>query len=87
MTLYFKKELEKNRAFILPVSINETGIDIVGTLHSSDWLETHTRGLVWHNIYQPVLKLVARQVGTHKSWRVGLCAGQTLKQKEKRDTF
>lgn len=65
-----------------PVSINEAGIDVVGSFHSSDWLQTHTRGLVGHDIHQPVFELVAWQIGTHKPWCVGLGTGQTLKYKK-----
>lgn len=52
--------------FFRPVSINEASVDVVRSLHSSDWLQTHTRGLVGHDVHQPVLELVAWQVGTHK---------------------
>lgn len=90
MILYLKnaiRHFEKNWGFILPISINEAGINIVRSLHSSDWLQTHTCGLIWHDVYQPVLKLVAGQIGTHKPWCVGLSAGQTLKQREKESEF
>ena len=43
----------------LPVPINETGIDVVRALNSSNWLKTHSCGLVWHYVNKAVLELVA----------------------------
>lgn len=71
----------KNNSFFWPVSINEAGVDVVRPLHSSDWLQTHARGLIGHDVHQPVLELVAWQVGTHEPWCVSLGTGQTLEQK------
>ncbi len=55
----------------LPVSINETGIDVVRALNSSNGLKTHSCGLVWHYVDKAVLELVAGQIGTDESWRMG----------------
>lgn len=65
-----------------PVSINEAGVDVVRPFHSSDWLQTHTRRLVGHDVHQPVLELVAWQVGTYEPRCVSLGTGQTLEHKE-----
>ena len=57
----------RHRAEARPVSIDEAGVDVVRALHSSDWLQTHARGLVGHDVDQSVLELIARQVGAHKA--------------------
>lgn len=51
----------------LPVPINETGIDVVRALNSSDGLKTHSCGLVWHYVNKAVLELVAGEIGTDES--------------------
>lgn len=51
----------------LPVPINETGIDVVGALHSSNGLKTHSCGLIWHYVNKAVLELVAGEIGTDES--------------------
>lgn len=51
----------------LPVSVDAAGIDVVRSLHSSDWLQAHPRGLERHDIDQSVLELVAGQVGADES--------------------
>lgn len=51
----------------VPVAVNETAIDVVGALHSSNGLKTHSRGLVWHYVNEAVLKLVAGEIGTDES--------------------
>lgn len=50
-----------------PVSIDEAGVDVVGALHPSDWLQTHPGGLERHDVHQAVLEFVTRQVGTDES--------------------
>lgn len=51
----------------LPVSINETSIDVVRALYSSNGLKTHSCGLVWHYVDKAVLELVAGEIGTDES--------------------
>lgn len=51
----------------VPVAIYKTAIDIIWALHSSDWLQTHTCGLIWHDIDQSVFELIARKAGTDES--------------------
>lgn len=51
----------------LPISIKEAGIDVVGALHPSDWLQADAGGLERHDVHQAVLEFVARQVGTDES--------------------
>lgn len=62
----------------LPVSINKAGVDVVRAIEASDWLQAHSGGLIWHDVYQPVLEFVAGQVGRHKPGSVCLCVCQTL---------
>lgn len=62
----------------LPVSINEAGIDVIGSFQASDWLQTDTRGLVGHDVDQSILELVAGKVGTDEARSVGFGVGQTL---------
>lgn len=50
-----------------PVAIDEAGVDVVGPLHSSDGLQTHTVGLEGHDVHQAVFKLVTWQVGTDEA--------------------
>lgn len=50
-----------------PVSINEAGVDVVGALHPSDWLQADTGGLERHDVHQAVLEFVTQQVGTDES--------------------
>lgn len=61
-----------------PVSVDEAGIDVVGSLHSSDRLQTHSARLVWHDVDEPVFELVAWQVGTDKARGVRFGVGQFL---------
>ena len=69
---------------LLPVSINETGVDVVGSFQASDWLQADACGLVGHDVDQPILELVAGEVGTDEARRVGFGVGQTLgTQKDK----
>lgn len=51
----------------LPVSVDEAGIDVVGALHPSDWLQADAGGLERHDVHQAVLELVTLQVGTDES--------------------
>lgn len=46
-----------------PVAIDEAGVDVVRALDTPDGLQADTRALVWQDVYQAVLKLVARQAG------------------------
>lgn len=62
----------------LPVSVDAAGIDVVRSLHSSDWLQAHPCGLKRHDIDQPVFELVAGQVGADESRGVGFGVGQSL---------
>ncbi len=62
----------------IPVSIDAAGIDVVRPLHSSDWLQAHPCGLKRHDIDEPVLELVAGQVGTDESRGVGFGVGESL---------
>ena len=66
------------RAEARPVSVDEAGVDVVGALHPSDWLQTDARGLVGHDVDQPVLELIAGQVGAHEARGVGFGTGQAL---------
>ena len=50
-----------------PVSIDKAGIDVVGALRPSDWLQADSGGLERHDVDQAVLELVTRQVGTNES--------------------
>lgn len=59
-----EKTLLEMTSMSSPVTINETGIDVVGPFHSSDGLETHTVGLKGHDVHQAVFKLITLQVGT-----------------------
>lgn len=65
---------------VLPVSINEARIDVVGSFQASDWLQADARGLVGHDVDQPILELVAGKVGTDEARRVGFGVGQTLEE-------
>lgn len=73
VTLARKKKEKKNSWFpaisllFLPVSINEAGIDVVGSFQASDWLQADACGLVGHDVDQPVLELVAGKVGTDEA--------------------
>lgn len=68
---------------VLPVSINEAGIDVVRSFQASDWLQADACGLVGHNVDQPILELVAGKVGTDEARRVGFGVGQTLDEGRK----
>lgn len=50
-----------------PVSVDEAGIDVVGALHPSDWLQADSGGFKRQDVYQTVLEFVTRQVGTDES--------------------
>lgn len=50
-----------------PVSVNEAGVDVIGTLHPSDWLQADTSGLKRHDVHQAILEFVTWQVGTDES--------------------
>ncbi len=50
-----------------PVSVDEAGVDVVGALHPSDWLQADTSGLERHDVHQAVLEFVTLQVGTDES--------------------
>lgn len=65
-------------ALLLPVAINEAGIDVVRSFQAPDWLQADTCGLIGHDVHQPILELVARKVGTDETRRVGFGVGQTL---------
>lgn len=60
---------------LLPVSINEAGIDVVRSFQASDWLQADARSLVGHDVDQPILELVAGKVGTDEARRVGFGVG------------
>lgn len=73
-----KSQFSLKQCYDLPVSINKAGIDVVRAIEASDWLQAHTGGLIWHDVYQPVLELVAGQVGCHKSGGVSFSVRQAL---------
>ncbi len=52
---------------VLPVSVNEAGIDVVGSFQTSDWLQADARGLVGHDVDQPILELVAGKISTDEA--------------------
>lgn len=52
---------------LLPVSINEAGVDVIGSFQPSDWLQTDACGLVGHDVDQPILELVAGEVGADEA--------------------
>lgn len=62
----------------LPVAINEAGIDVVRSFQASYWLQADARGLVGHDVDQPILELVAGKVSTDEARRVGFGIGQAL---------
>lgn len=66
-------------SWFIPVSIDKAGVDIVGPLQASDWLQADSSGLVGHDVDQTVFKFVTWQVGTYESGRVGFGVGQTLR--------
>lgn len=51
----------------VPVTVYKAGVDVVRALHASDGLQAHACALVWHDVHQPVFKLVAGQVGAHEA--------------------
>lgn len=65
----------------LPVSVYEAGVDVVGPFQAPDWLQADARGLVGHDVDQPVLELVAGQVGADEARRVRLGVGQALEER------
>lgn len=64
-----------------PVSVYEAGVDVVGPLQAPDWLQADARGLVGHDVDQPVLELVAGQVGADEARCVRLGVGQALEER------
>lgn len=63
-----------------PVSVYVAGVDVVGALQASDWLEADAGGFVGHDVDQSVLEFVARQVGCDKPGRVGFGVSQSLER-------
>lgn len=57
----------------LPVSIDEAGIYVIGTLDPPDWLQTDAGGLKRHDVHQTILGFVTRKIGTDESG--GMCSG------------
>lgn len=66
----------------LPVSINEASIDVVRSFQASDWLQADARGLIGHDVDQPILELVAGKVGADETRRVSFGVGQALESKD-----
>lgn len=66
-----------------PVSIYITGVDVVGALQASDWLEADAGSFIGHNVDQSVLEFVAGQVGCDKPGRVGFGVSQSLDRESK----
>lgn len=62
----------------VPVAIDEAGVDVIGPLHAPDGLQTDSCALVGHDVYQAVLELVTRQIGTDEAGCVGSGVGQPL---------
>ena len=52
---------------LLPISINEARIDVVRSFEASDWLKADTCSLVGHDVDQPILELVAGEIGTDEA--------------------
>lgn len=75
-------ELQLQTLIHIPVSVDEAGVNVVGPLHASDWLQTHTAGLEGHDVDQSVLEFVARQTSADESRGVCFRVGQFL-QREK----
>lgn len=61
-----------------PVSVYVTGVDVVGALQASDWLEADAGCFIGHDVDQSVLEFVARQVGCDKPGRVGFGVSKSL---------
>lgn len=76
--MYFLKLKINRNSWHSPVSINETSVNVVGPLDSSDWLQAHATGLKGHDVDQPVLEFVTGQTGTDESGRVCFSVGQFL---------
>lgn len=51
----------------LPVAIYEACIDVIRALNTPDGLQTDSRQLIWHDVHQAVLELVAWEVGTDET--------------------
>lgn len=68
----------------IPVSVNVAGVDVVGALQASDWLQADPGGFIGHDVDQSVLELVARQIGCHEPRCVGFGIGQALKGETQR---
>lgn len=74
-------EPEPHTQSLPPVSVYEAGVDVVGPFQAPDWLQAYARGLVGHDVDQPVLELVAGQVGADEARRVRLGVGQALEER------
>lgn len=76
----------RNRHLLFsPVSVDEAGVDVIGSFQASDWLQADAGGLVGHDVDQPVLELVAGEVGADEAGRVGFGVGQTLEETEEKE--
>ena len=51
---------------VLPVSVDEAGVDVVAALDAPERLEAHAAGLEGEDVDQTVLELVHGEVGRHK---------------------
>ena len=51
---------------MLPVSVDEAGVDVVAALDAPEWLEAHAAGLEGEDVDQTVLELVHGEVGRHE---------------------
>lgn len=73
--------------WVVPVPVDKAGVDVVGAFEASDWLQTHASGLIGHDVHQPVLELVAGQVGRHKPGGVSFTVRQTLQTTQRRNAL
>ena len=51
---------------MLPVSVDEAGVDVVAALDAPERLEAHAAGLEGEDVDQTVLELVHGEVGRHE---------------------
>ena len=51
---------------MLPVSVDEAGVDVVAALDAPERLEAHAAGLEGEDVDQSVLELVHGEVGRYK---------------------
>lgn len=65
--MHFSSQKIENSRLYSPVAIDEAGVDVIGSLHASNGLQTYSCRLVWHDVDQPILELVAGQVGTDEA--------------------